>query len=78
MRCAEPHSATLSRLIAEPDLRGRLAITALAECRRVYSGDAVGRQIIGIYADLQGRPQPAFDTVLPLAPCRFRLEPHLL
>jgi len=62
----------------EPDLRRRLATTALAECRRVYSWDAVGRQIMCIYADLQGQPQPAFDTVLPLTPCRFRVEPHLL
>ncbi len=72
------HAVALSRLIAEPDLRRRLATTALAECRRVYSWDAVGRQIMYIYADLQGQPQPAFDTVLPLTPCRFRLEPHLL
>jgi len=71
-------AAALTRLVAEPDLRHRLATTALTECRRVYSWEAVGRQIMGIYADLHGHPQPAFDTDLPLTPCRFRAEPHLL
>jgi glycosyltransferase involved in cell wall biosynthesis len=71
-------AAALTRLITEPNLRHRLAATALAECRRVYSWEAVGRQIMDVYADLQGRPQPRFDTDLPLTPCRFRAEPHLL
>jgi glycosyltransferase involved in cell wall biosynthesis len=71
-------AAALTRLVTEPGLRHRLAATALAECRRVYSWEAVGRQIMAIYADLQGRPQPRFDTDLPLTPCRFRAEPHLL
>jgi glycosyltransferase involved in cell wall biosynthesis len=71
-------AAALTRLVAEPALRTRLAATALAECRRTYSWDAVGAQIMGVYADLIGQPQAAFDTVLPLTPCRFRAEPHLL
>ncbi|GAA3709149.1 glycosyltransferase family 4 protein [Sphingomonas cynarae] len=71
-------AAALTRLVAEADLRHRLATSALAECRRVYSWDAVGRQIMAIYADLGGHPQAAFDTTLPRTPCRFRADPHLL
>jgi glycosyltransferase involved in cell wall biosynthesis len=71
-------AAALTRLVAEPDLRHRLATTALAECRRVYSWNAVGRQIMAVYGDLQGQSQAAFDTALPLTACRFRAEPHLL
>jgi glycosyltransferase involved in cell wall biosynthesis len=71
-------AAALTRLVTEPGLRHRLATTALAECRRVYSWEAVGRQIMAIYANLQGRPQTRFDTDLLLTPCRFRAEPHLL
>ncbi len=60
-------------------LRERLAQTALAECRRVYSWSAVGRQIMDVYAALHGtQPDCGYDTMLPVAPCRFRAEPHLL
>lgn len=71
-------AAALARLSAEPDLRQRLAATALAECRRTYSWEAVGAQIMGAYERLRGRPQAPFATALPITPCRFRAEPHLL
>lgn len=71
-------AASLTRVITDAGLRTRLATAALDECRRVYSWDAVGRQIAGIYRDLLDHPQTAFDTDLSMTPCRFRSEPHLL
>ncbi len=72
-------AAVLKRMIAEPGLRRRLASAALAECRATYSWEAVGRQIMGIYAELYGRaPRGSVDPMLPMAPCRFRETPHLL
>ena len=69
----------LTRLVGDRALRERLATAALAECRRVYSWRAVGRQIMGVYDGLRGQP-PAlgFSEELPVTPCRFRQEPHLL
>jgi hypothetical protein len=57
-----------------------LAETALEECRRVYSWEAVAERIMGVYAGLRGaRPNTGFDPVLPRDPsCRFRAAPHLL
>lgn len=73
-------AAALRRLCADPALRRRLAETALEECRRVYSWEAVAGQIMGVYASLHGtRPATGFDPVLPVDPsCRFRATPHLL
>ncbi len=70
----------LHRIITDRPLRARLAAAALEECRRVYSWQAVGRQIMEVYASVKGeRPDPAFDPDLPHDPtCRFRAEPHLL
>ena len=72
-------AAALSRLVTDAALRRRLGDAALDECRRVYSWHAVGAQIRQIYADLRGTP-PAHgvDDRLPVTPCRFRAEPHLL
>ncbi|WP_347302548.1 glycosyltransferase family 4 protein [Croceibacterium sp. TMG7-5b_MA50] len=72
-------ASAITRLVSDAPLRHRLADAALAECRRVYSWHAVGAQIAGIYAALQGtRPATGIDPYIPLAPCRFRAEPHLL
>ena len=70
----------LHRIITDRPLRARLAASALEECRRVYSWQAVGRQIMDVYAAVKDeRPDPAFDPELPHDPgCRFRAEPHLL
>lgn len=69
----------LDRMAHDGALRRRIAKTALDECRRVYSWDAVGRQIIGVYDSLVGQPPDlAFSPDLPMTPCRFRAEPHLL
>lgn len=69
----------LQRVIEDGTLRKRLAAAALAECRRVYSWHAVGRQITDIYARvLADAPMLRPDPVLPMTPCRFRADPHLL
>ena len=69
----------LRRLIADRALRARLAETALAECRRVYSWSAVAGQIMQAYASVVRQPpDTAFEPSLPRDPCRFRAAPHLL
>jgi glycogen(starch) synthase len=73
-------AAALRRVIEDAPLRRRLGATALEECRQTYSWGAVGRQVMGVYAALQGRRLDAgLDPVLPRDPsCRFRQAPHLL
>jgi glycosyltransferase involved in cell wall biosynthesis len=69
----------LRRIVQDAPLRARLAAAALEECRRTYSWEAVGRQIMDIYAELQGtRHASTVDPVLPRTECRFRAAPHLL
>jgi glycosyltransferase involved in cell wall biosynthesis len=69
----------LERLVTDAALRARLAGDALAECRRVYSWEAVGARIVEVYRSVLGRPPDrAFDPEIPIHPCRFRAEPHLL
>ena len=73
------HADALARLATDRALRTRLARTALAECRATYSWAVVARQIMAVYAGLAGRvPDTDFPPDLPLTPCRFRAEPHLL
>ena len=72
-------AAALRRVLQDRALRQRLADAALDECRAVYSWSKVGRQIMDIYAAVSRHPPDlAFDTALPITPCRFRAEPHLL
>ena len=70
----------LGRVIEDADLRQRLANAGLAECRRVYSWTAVGRQIMAVYGRVvHERAHTDFADALPHDPaCRFRAEPHLL
>ena len=70
----------LRRIVEDRPLRARLAAAALDECRRTYSWEAVGRQIMQVYARVHGQaPRTGFDPVLPRDPdCRFRATPHLL
>lgn len=69
----------LESLIRNPALRHRLAGAALVECRRTYSWAIVAGRIMEVYGRLAGtRPDVAFSPDLPMAPCRFRSEPHLL
>ncbi|MBV9077806.1 MAG: glycosyltransferase family 4 protein [Methylobacteriaceae bacterium] len=67
------------RLIRDDALRARLARAALTECRETYSWGAVARRIMEVYERLAGTaPDLGFTPDLPLTPCRFRAEPHLL
>ena len=75
----EGQANALRSLIEDSALRRRIAQAGLAECRRVYSWEAVGRRIMDVYAHLlQSAPGPAVDPDLPVSECRFRAEPHLL
>jgi len=69
----------LRRVLRDGALRRRLADAALAECREVYSWAKVGRQIMDVYVGVAGQaPDLAWSPDLPILPCRFRAEPHLL
>jgi len=69
----------LRRVLRDKALRDRLAQVALDECRAVYSWPKVAGQIMDVYAGLRGTsPDLAWAPELPLTPCRFRAEPHLL
>jgi glycogen synthase len=69
----------LARILGDEPLRRRIAAAGLEECRRVYSWNAVGRTIMDVYERVRPeRPNRDFDPDLPLHPCRFRAEPHLL
>ena len=69
----------LRRTLRDAPLRQRLADAALEECRAVYSWSKVAQQIMHVYAAVASQP-PArdYDPALPMTPCRFRAEPHLL
>ena len=69
----------LRRVLRDKPLRDRLAAAALQECRAVYSWAKVGRQIMGVYASVARQmPDVTWASDLPVTPCRFRAEPHLL
>jgi glycosyltransferase involved in cell wall biosynthesis len=70
----------LDRLLSDGELRTRLATTALAEVRRLYSWpvlagsiDAVYRELAGSAPDLRWAPPTTVDPG-----CRFRAAAHLL
>ena len=72
-------SAAVTRIVTDSDLRTRLAAAGLSECRRTYSWHGVGRQIMGIYDQLRDTtPATGIAPHIPITPCRFRAEPHLL
>ncbi len=72
-------TAALRRVLSDGGERRRLAAAGLEECRRVYSWQSVGRQIMQVYARVAGHhPDVDWPLELPVAPCRFRQEPHLL
>ncbi|MBY9063409.1 glycosyltransferase family 4 protein [Sphingomonas yunnanensis] len=72
-------ATALSSLVNDDGLRHRLADAALIECRRTYSWHTVGRQIMAIYDRVRAAPPPTgLSAAIPMHPCRFRSEPHLL
>ncbi len=69
----------LRHVLRDRALRERLAEAALVECRAVYSWPNVARQIMAVYQRVHGTaPNLSWDPALPMTPCRFRSEPHLL
>lgn len=88
-RDADGLAEALARILDDHALRARVTAQALADVRRLYSWDAVGRQIQDVYAHWKGRgPAPdgwlqAYDPrretreTADLS-CRFRPAPHLL
>ncbi|MBV8912887.1 MAG: glycosyltransferase family 4 protein, partial [Acetobacteraceae bacterium] len=69
----------LRRVLRDRALRERLAETALRECRAAYSWPKVAGQIMSVYDRLRGTaPDLEWSPDLPITPCRFRAEPHLL
>ena len=72
-------TAALKSVLTDPALRKRLAESGLNECRQVYSWSTVARQIMDVYARVAGtKPDCDWTPGLPMTPCRFRAEPHLL
>ena len=69
----------LRHVIVDVALRTRLAQAGLDECRQKYAWQSVGRQIMDIYdAKRDTAPDLDWPETLPVTPCRFRAEPHLL
>ena len=69
----------LERIVTDDAVRRRIARTGLDECRRVYSWSAVGQRIMAVYASVvRERPDTRFSPDLPMTPCKYRAEPHLL
>ena len=72
-------AAALHRIIDDHALRTRLADAAYDEVQRLYSWPAVAKQIVGVYEQLRGtQPNNDWNPDIPITPCRFRAEPHLL
>ena len=81
-------AAAIARLLDDTPLRQRLARRALDDVRRLYSWQAVGRQIVAAYENVVGsKPDAAWlglydprevSAATADATCRFRADPHLL
>ncbi len=72
-------AAAVRTLLRDPRTRRRLAADALRECRATYSWREVGRRITDVYARVVGAAVDGDWLVeLPMTPCRFREQPHLL
>ena len=73
-------AAALDRLLTDAPLRTRLATTALAEVRRLYSWPVLAAAIDGVYTELAGtKPDLDWSPPTTVDPgCRFRSAAHLL
>ena len=66
-------------MLADDGLRRRLAQTALAEAREIYSWPAIAARIEEVYNSLAGAaPDTSWGLDRAVEPCRFREAPHLL
>jgi glycosyltransferase involved in cell wall biosynthesis len=69
----------LREILIDDELRRKLARNALDECRRVYSWEKIGRQIIEIYERVKNqRPKNDWRFTTEIDDCRYRHTPHLL
>lgn len=69
----------LRELLENAARRKTLAENALEECRRVYSWEKIGRQIIGIYERVKRQqPNNEWSLTTEIDDCRYRRTPHLL
>ncbi len=69
----------LRRVLEDRNLRAEIAANALEECRRVYSWEKIGRQIIEIYERVRTRkPRNDWHLNEEIDVCRYRATPHLL
>ena len=82
-------AAAIARMLDDAPMRTRLAARALADARRLYSWQAVGRLIVDEYERVTGKPPKgdgwrdlydprAVTAASADAACRFRREPELL
>ena len=69
----------LREVLVDENLRKIIAANALEECRRVYSWEKIGRQIIGIYECVKlEKPNLDWNLKTEIDDCRYRAAPHLL
>ena len=69
----------LRQILEDRKTRAELAANALEECRRVYSWEKIGRQIIEIYERVQTqKPRTDWRLNQEIDACRYRQTPHLL
>lgn len=69
----------LREVLTNEKLRKTLAANALEECRRVYSWEKIGRQIIDIYERVrEEKPHRDWSLTTEIDECRYRAAPHLL
>lgn len=69
----------LQRMLGDGELRRRLARSALAEARGIYSWPAIAARIEEVYNSLAGTaPDVTWSLDGTVEPCRFREAPHLL
>ena len=69
----------LRQVLEDRNLRAKLAVNALEECRQVYSWKKIGRQIIEIYERVRAqKPGGGWRLNEKIDACRYRETPHLL
>ncbi len=70
---------SMSRLLGDNCLQAQLAENALDEVRKVYSWPVIAQQIASVYEQLFDTvPDTGWAEEIPIEPCRFRTQPHLL
>ena len=69
----------LRSVLEDEEMRGQIAANALEECRKIYSWEKIGRQIIEIYERVRAqKPRNDWQLNEEIDACRYRATPHLL